>query len=250
MSAADKPFFVGFLPVPRGLRVFLVGFAVGLAITFAASGWVAGATQPDPGPGAFRGGAQVKGVLFENPYPMVQVVDATKAIAAGEMVLLSGIGKRGVQGRAEGLAGQYVQVSGARLERGTIDMIQVRGGKRGLRAAMGEAPAPVTDEPLGRWRLAGEICDGKCYAGAMRPGSGLAHKACANLCLIGGVPPVFVSSRPVEGSEFLVIGAPDGGPVSDRLLDHTAVYVSVEGEIVRRGKLLLFLIDPTTVTPL
>ena len=81
----------------------------------------------------------------------------------------------------------------------------------------------------------------------MRPGTGLAHRACANLCLVGGVPPVFVSSAPVEGEEFLLIGGPDGGPLPEALLDVTALYISVEGRVERRGDLLVFLIDPASI---
>ena len=57
-------------------------------------------------------------------------------------------------------------------------------------------------------------------------------------------PPVFVSSQPVEGSEFLLIGGSDGGPIPDSLLDLTALYISIEGRIERRGDLLVFLVDP------
>ena len=100
---------------------------------------------------------------------------------------------------------------------------------------------------MGRWRLAGEICDGKCLAGAMRPGRGLAHKACANLCLLGDVPPVFVSTQAVLGAEFLLITGPDGTRLPERAYDFVAQFVSVEGEISRHGALLVFAIDPETI---
>ena len=114
--------------------------------------------------------------------------------------------------------------------------MQVAGGRRGLKKVEGEVP-PLDDAvSLGRWRLAGEICDGKCLAGAMRPGRGLAHKACANLCLIGDIPPVFVSSKPVEGSEFLMVAGPDGGRMPDRAYDLVGQYIELKGEIERRGR--------------
>ena len=95
--------------------------------------------------------------------------------------------------------------------------------------------------------MAGEICDGKCLAGAMHPGRGIAHKACANLCLIGDIPPVFVSTRPIEGSEFLMIAGPDGGPMPKAMLDLVASYIEVEADIERRGDLLVMKIDPASV---
>ena len=141
--------------------------------------------------------------------------------------------------------------SGVLLTRGELLMLQARGGRNGL-APAGDAaavPAPVA-EPLGRWRLAGEMCDGKCLAGAMRPGRRLAHKACANLCVIGGVPPVFVSTKPVEGETYLLLAGPDGGPLTMEMLDHMAAFVTLEGEIERRGGLLVLKIDPATVEPI
>ena len=95
--------------------------------------------------------------------------------------------------------------------------------------------------------MAGEICDGKCLAGAMRPGNGLAHKACANLCLLGDIPPVFATTGPVEGERFLLFAGPDGGPMDAGMLDHTSVLIEIEGEVLRRGDLLIFHADPATM---
>ena len=263
MSHPDKPFFVGFLPAPGPLRAFLISCGISLVVVFAAVAWAIGTTQANPGDAAFYGRQNVTGVLFADPYPHVFVTEGTQRIPAGRTILLSAGGKRGVQGRAGDLDRALVSVSGQGLSRGDLDMIQVAGGRRGLNTAdmavapnmvnMGDADdemADVSTKDLGRWRLAGEICDGKCLAGAMRPGTGLAHRACANLCLVGGVPPVFVSSQPVEGSEFLLIGGPDGGPLAPEILDYTALYISVEGTVQRRGDLLIFLIDPKTIEAL
>jgi hypothetical protein len=77
----------------------------------------------------------------------------------------------------------------------------------------------------------------------MRPGRGLAHKACANLCLIGGVPPVFVSSQAVEGSEFLMIAGADGAALPAAAYDHVGQFLSLEGNIEQRGDVLVFSVD-------
>jgi len=165
--------------------------------------------------------------------------------------MLTGIGKRGPGDRAVRLDGQLVEAEGVPLKRGELDMIQLRDGMSGLReaevrpeGALGQRPAPAS---LGRWRLTGEICDGKCLAGAMRPGRGLSHKACANLCLEGGLPPVFVSTGAIQGEVFFLMANADGGPLDRAVLDHTATLVEVEGEVERRGALLVFRIDPGTM---
>ena len=73
------------------------------------------------------------------------------------------------------------------------------------------APLPVPEAPvsLGRRRMVGEICDGKCFIGIMRYGSGLAHKACASLCLRGSLAPVFVSYGTNRG-QFLFLARRSG----------------------------------------
>lgn len=249
MSEKDTPFFVGYLPVPTALRRLLLVVCVLFVAGLAGVGLSLGVAQDDPGAGAFRfdyGRQTVTGVVELTPFPILRVTEGNDRIKPGATLMLAGQGKRNVESRAKPLEGALATVSGIVLQRGDLNMLQLRGGRQGLGPAEGVAPQMIT-EPLGRWKLAGEICDGKCLAGAMRPGRGLAHKACANLCLLGGVPPVFVSSQPVDGEEFLLVTGPDGTPLPPELYDYVAQYVSLEGEVERRGNLLVLQVDPATV---
>lgn len=249
MSEKETPFFVGYLPVPHRLRPLLIAVAVVLSVLFALVGWGWAVGQNDPGAGAFRfdyGEQTVSGVLQVKPYPILYVSSGSERIAAGRTIMLAGQGKRGVLDSAAPLDGKFVQAKGIILKRGDLDMLQLQGGAKGLSGVDGDGTAPGAT-PLGRWKLAGEICDGKCLAGAMRPGTGLAHKACANLCLAGGVPPIFVSSQPVEGSQYLLLADADGEPLPDWLYDRTAIFLSIEGDLERRGDLLIFRVDPASI---
>ena len=249
MKPLKKPFFVGYLPIPKALRNFLKITASLIFIALGIAGFVMGATQDDPGNGAFRGdyGRQtVTGVIELTPYPLLHVTIGNDRIKAGDTLMMSAGGKSGVMERATPLDGQLAKVSGAILERGDLNMLQLRGGRNGLQAADGTAPLRQS-KSKGRWKLTGEICDGKCLAGAMRPGRGLAHKACANLCLLGGVPPVFVSTQPVMGEEFLLITGPGGTELPPAAYDRVAQFISVEGEITKHGSLLVFAIDTETL---
>ena len=247
----NDAFFIGYAGVPAGLRTWLIGIAGLLLAAFAAGSVLLAATQNDPGPGAFQWDAGVQtvtGVIETRPYPVLHA-SPSAAFPQGHGYLLSGDGKRGVQGAAGPLDGQLVEARGFLIKRGSLDMLQL-GGDDGLRLSPtlnvtpARAPAPVD---LGRWRIKGEICDGKCAAGAMRPGTGLAHKACANLCLIGGAPPVLVTAAPVAGSSFFLLGGPAGEPLPARILDYVAVPIEVEGRIERRGDLTVFKLDPATL---
>ena len=245
MKRDDKPFFVGYLPVPARLKGFLIAVTALFVVLMATMGLVLGATQDDPGPGAFRfdyGPQTVTGIVQNAPYPTLFVTKGNDRIKAGHTMMLAGPAKNGAHGRTAKFDGKSAVVTGIVLERGTIDMLQVRNVQ-----ADDQDPQDVPSQDLGTWKLTGEICDGKCLTGAMRPGRGLAHKACANLCLLGGVPPVFVTSQPVEGVEFLMIGNGDGSALSPTMLDHVGAYISIQGQVVRRGDLLVFLVDDTTI---
>jgi len=247
----DRPFFVGYLGLPQGLRVFV--YTVAAMVVVAAGTFAAGIalTQDDPGDGAFwfdLGRQTVTGVIELTPTPILHVTEGSEHIAVGHTLMLSGAGKNGALPRARPLDGQMATVSGVLLTRGPLDMMQLRGGNNGLSAAtdarLVEAPKA---EPLGRWRLAGEICDGKCTAGAMRPGRGIGHKACANLCILNGLPPVFVSTQPVDGADFMLIAGEGDDPMPAALYDWVAEYVTLEGDITRHGNLLVLTVDTSTI---
>ena len=249
MSDQDKPFFVGYLPVPGPLRTFLLTISAALVVLFLLTGFVIGSTQDEPPASGFRfdyGRQTVTGVVELTPYPLMRVTEGNDLIKPGKTLMLTSAGKSGVDMRAMGLEGELATVSGVVLQRGTIDMMQLRGGNNGISPAEGTAPVLETEQ-LGRWRLAGEICDGKCLYGAMRPGRGLAHKACANLCLIGDVPPVFVSSQPVEGSDFMLITGPEETRLPRSAYDFVGQFVQLEGELERRGDVLVLRLDPETI---
>ncbi|MEM7496891.1 MAG: hypothetical protein AAF371_02720 [Pseudomonadota bacterium] len=252
----EAPFFVGYLPVPAALRPFIALAAGAFLLAALLLGYWVAATMPDPGPARFRfdlGRQTVTGVLLEGAYPILRVTEGNKHVPAGHTLMLSGGGKTGVQERAAPHLGQLVTLSGVLLQRGPLDMLQVRGAAEGLLPADGPPPALDGPEALGRWRLTGELCDGKCYAGAMRPGRGLSHKACANFCVIGGVPMVFVATAPIPGAgpngDFLMVTGPEGGRVPQRLLDMSSMPVTLEGAVERVGDLLILRVDPVTLRP-
>lgn len=248
----DPGFFVGYLKgAPRAYALTSLAVAVGFLVTMSALSLTVSSKTSDPGNGNFlRGQKAFLGVLEEKPYPLLRMPPSDEH-PNGRALMLTAARKEGVQKKAATLAGQLVDAGGFVVKRGPMNMLNVA-GKVGLRATESELseaersfqPAPA--EPLGRWRLVGEICDGKCYAGAMRPGTGLAHKACANLCVSGGVPPVFVSSGEVAGSSFFLLADPDGEPLPDGFRDLMAVLVEIVGDVERRDDLLIFKTDLAT----
>lgn len=241
-------FFIGWgKKLPKGLPSFLIVISLFVVGLFAGTAFSFVVTQDDPGDGAFRfdmGRQKLVGVITADPYPVLHVA-ASDDYPDGRSIMLSGSGKRGVMDQASQLDGKVAEVRGVLLKRGELEMIQVRGR---MKPMLDITPHQVKTSSLGKWQLSGEICDGKCYAGAMRPGNGLAHKACANLCLVGGVPAVFVSKGEVEGASFFMLADSEGNVVDNNLYDITAVLLTAQGEVERLGALNVFKIDLSTVT--
>lgn len=233
--------FLGLIAVVCVAGMALVGFGLGSRADDPAAGLLrlgerdaaGGPVRPDD-----WGGEQIlRGHLSRIGYPVLHLPPST-AHPRGRVMLLSGDGKRAPDWT--GKAGP-AELRGSVLRRGAIEMLVVDGPARPLDDAAGLSPAGR--EPLGRWRIAGEICDGKCYAGAMRPGSGVAHKACANLCLIGDLPAILVTNDPVAGSHYLLLAGLDGGPPPALIRDTVAIPVELEGEVERIGNVLVLRLD-------
>lgn len=241
------PFFVGFFKkVPPAIAMVALSAGGAMVGVLAAAALALPFGMADPGSGRYvndlKGGV-LTGVIDPLPYPILRV--AASDAGPARAVLLGGNIKIGVQDQVAALTALSVTAGGVFVRRGDLEMLLMGGD--GLTSAPDTGFVPAPAEPLGPWRLTGEICDGKCQAGAMKPGSGLAHKACANLCIDGGLPAVLVMALPVEGQTVVLLADEAGGPMPAALLDLTGVPVEMTGQLERRDDLLIFRIDAGSV---
>ena len=109
---------------------------------------------------------------------------------------------------------------------------------------------PAARISLGRRTFIGEIVDSKCFLGVMNPGQLKPHRACAVRCISGGVPPVLLVRQTDGTARYLLLVAPDGQPVNQRVLDLVAEPVEITGEVERQGELLVLRADPKSYRPL
>jgi hypothetical protein len=241
-------FFIGWESriAPRLAR-FQLAVAAALLAGFAGFGALLGARADDPARADFAtvpGAAgfampdlgEVTGTLVLHPYPHL-------VRASGGSVLLSGGGKYPAPEAIAALEGRTLRAEGFLTARGTIAMLATDA----VPADLGPAPPLPAPVPLGAWQVTGEICDGKCASGAMRPGTGLGHRACATLCITSEVPPVFVPTAPVAGHAFLLLAGADGGPMAPALRDAIGLRVRLSGMIERRGDLAIFRAEPESL---
>jgi hypothetical protein len=237
----DERFFIGWADTPPADRRFFLRAGLGLTTAAAGLGFGLAAVQSAPGKGNWDPDAvrEWRGIVSAEPYAMLRTLD----LGGGpRTALLSCLGKCGVAARIGALAGVPVVVTGSLIQRGPYAMLAVDEVgdwiRRDTDAQADAALSFPTLEALGDVNLAGEILDSKCWFGAMRPSSGKVHKACASLCIRGGIPPAFFARGPA-GQTTLMIMTDAGRAHGPELLALVADPVQLTGRVFRHGDLLI-----------
>lgn len=202
-----------------------------LVLGLAVAGTLASQSR-DPGAGTWAWDEERswEGVLRIDPYPRLVLDD-------GRTALVVAVGKLAIGTRAEGLADRRVRLSGTWLERDGELMIELADGDGALDAVGGPVhpAAPLPDPVI--LELVGEILDSKCHLGAMKPGDGKTHKACATLCLDGGIPPVLGTWDADGRASYWLLTDADGGPANALVRDVVGEPVRIRGrQLVRDGQ--------------
>lgn len=239
--AEEPPFYVGYLPVPRRLRVFLLGAVGVLLIADVAVALAAFEAQPAHPTGAWgtEGEVAYRGRFQARPYPLLRLSDRT--------ILLVGEGKQGAPAGLEQLDGTLVEAKGYPILRGDLTILQLDQAPARIEGA---APALPPAEPGRSTRLAGELVDSKCYAGAMNPGEGKTHKGCASLCVFGGIPPLLVVRGAGPDPTWYILADPQGGPLGRAAAPRVGEAVALDGTIVEAPSYRLFELAPGTLEAL
>jgi len=242
---SEREFYVGYQPkAPEGLARFRKRVGIVLVVGVIAAMTVLALAQRRLPGGEFDFGQPRtwEGVYYNTPVPMlVSAEDGNEPSAT-----VVGPYKYQVPGALIAQHGKRVRFEGTRIEAGGFRMIEVT-HPESIETIDDTSQPPPERIDGGEVTLSGELVDTKCFLGVMRPGQGKAHMACANVCLMGGIPPVFVVYDGDGGSELLLLADANGRPVTEAILDRTSLYVSVEGAVEQRGTLKVFRIDPASL---
>jgi hypothetical protein len=254
--ADQDEFFIGWLRTPRKYVRLLRPVIVVLLLAAGGMAATVALLQRDPGTGhwAVDTARTFDGIAHTRPYAMIRVPSERPGDPQRPLLLVEH-GKFGalprveqlVQGQSEGVA---VRVSGTLLDRDGRWMLELAEGEKGMRRLTSEEerklpslgwPGPqVLAEHV---TLKGEIIDSKCYLGAMKPGGGKTHKACAMLCISGGVPPMLVTRDANEQETFYLITTDQGGAANELVLPLVGNLVEIFGQLEKHGDLLLLKIS-------
>jgi len=248
-SLKDKDdMFIGWAQAPSVDRRFLLGaLPLGLAGTAGAS-WLTVSELDDPGAGAWLTNAthSITGAMILDPYRMIRIADPTAPFGMRSILVIAQ-GKCTSSLDLDDKNAVAVDASGFLIKRRDRRLLEVSPLVNDwLKPATTEVPDTLLNPPetsLGTVRLAGTIMDSKCFFGVMRPGRGKTHKACASLCIRGGIPPSLWVRGKNGAESILLMTTADGSPMPMDILPLVADPVEAEGEIVRVGDLLHFRAD-------
>ncbi|MEM1166772.1 MAG: hypothetical protein AAGI30_10840 [Planctomycetota bacterium] len=235
--------YVGYLPMPPRVRTFVRVVAPvilwGLFAISAVCAW----HLRDVGDAVWESATSTwTGTVVIEPYPMLITTDDSGETVA--MPVVSDI-KFGEHERLGPHDGTVVELTGWRLARERREMISLVPDDTAIRP-LGGVPSMPERSVVGEVAIVGELVDGKCYLGAMKPGDGKAHKACAIQCIESGLPMMLA---PVDTSQPLVLvtGWRDQPIWEAQIRDLVAQPVVVRGamsEIAGLGILEIASVEP------
>jgi hypothetical protein len=224
----ENDFYVGYSGrAPRRTAMYIsrVVFAIGLLVLGVALVLVF-AQQPFAGSSFEYGQTRTfSGVIREYPIPQAD-------LDSGRTALLVAPGKHGAGPNIAGLDGKHADLSGSRIERDGILMIEIVPGS--IRVS---GPGAQSHEwaRIGEVEIQGEIADIKCYLGVMNPGEGKVHRDCAARCISGGIPPALIAADASGKRRLLLLTGSRGEAINKEILSFVGEPVAVRGELFRSG---------------
>ncbi len=234
MSNRNDEFFVGYFPMPARLSQFYkVLVALLLCIGAGFAFWVS-SSQESAGKGQWNVAetTSASGFLTVNPYPVLHTSDGNP-----RSIMLLTQGKHSAAAFTEVLDGKHVQVTGFSIERGGWMSMELRSSDDIVATAAPAGQSAPVIEPLESVTLSGEVVDSKCFIGVMKPGGGKVHRACASLCVAGGIPPMLVVEQ-TDGSRFgYMLVDQQGNSAAEEVAETIAMPVAITGRLERRGDL-------------
>src|SRR6185295_6642150 len=153
----ESEFYVGYLPIPAGIKKMMrrVVIALGALSAAAAAVLIAGQHPFAPSTFEFQQYGEFHGTLLTEPYPALAIP------GQGLPWLLVGPGKHGA-GDLRELSGREVRLKGERIFRSDDHMIELLPGSV---SAGGPGQGTRGAINMGHVQLTGEIVDSKCYFG-------------------------------------------------------------------------------------
>jgi len=240
-------FYIGYLErVPRQLAKWLISTSAFLLAISLFVGFLLVRSQDSFEKSVFEFGTvqRYEGWYTASPVPMLTVASDNGEQPSTYLLVLEG--KHGARDALENYDGGAISIEGTKIYRGELQMLEVKASSI---LDVTEIPDVERARPMhmGNAVLKGEIVDSKCYLGVMNPGEKTVHRACAELCIRGGIPPLFVLRDEDRSVTQLLLTGPNGEAINLEVLPYVAHPVEISGEIFAHGNLLEIRVDPEVI---
>ncbi|AFY38593.1 hypothetical protein Lepto7376_2303 [[Leptolyngbya] sp. PCC 7376] len=244
----NDEFYRGYAKIPRKIRRFLLILIPSLVIGYIGLALLLPSIHSEQvNPGRFAGQQTFVGLLMSDPSPhlMVPRPGDVGDQSPYSVYLLSGPGKTSPSAKVMENAGQWVELRGLPVHRNSLTVLAT------FSAEPIDPPETAPQElemgiSMGQFSLRGEIMDGKCYPGIMKPGRTKTHRSCAIRCISGGVPSVFLSQNEDGLPLYFMLSDLEGKAVNDEVLDLVADPIEITGDVMRYGDAYVLKADPQT----
>ena len=240
-------FYISYAPIPASYRKFLLRFVPLLVIGIGLFSLLLPGLHNQFTLGKIQGRQELEGLLVADPVPHLVVPRPgnVNSNVPFSRYILSGTGKTAPKASIVEHVGQWVKLTGTVVSRNQLSVIAAGA------AEQIEPPADVSIDPsdgtsLGQYTLKGEILDGKCYPGIMKPGQGKTHRACAIRCIAGGVPAVFRVENNRNDVMYFLLADLKGKAVNDRILNMVADPIQITGEVIQYDDMFVVQAEPDT----
>ena len=243
----DQPFFVGYLNMPAALKKFYIPLTALMISLSVFIGYTMANSQMTTGSARWLSDAPhtMQGLIKLEPYPVLHRFNPELPDRI-ESVLLVAQGKHSADAVFADLDGKMVNVTGFPIYRGGWSMLELRSADDAREVKASPEIAMVRDKlrkqtaitSLGEVSFSGEIADSKCFLGVMKPGEGVVHRACAEVCLIGGLPAMLLVKGEDQQRYGYMLTTAEGGSASSLVSTNAGELMQVSGELMQKGNLL------------
>ena len=245
-NSPQDDFFIGYSrKIPLSIKKFLLKFIPLLVLSTLAFAVVLPLVHSHFNTGRVSGNQEFEGLLLTEPIPHIMVPRPgnTDSDSGYSRYILAGLRKVSASPEILELAGKWVKLSGLPIHRNDTTLIASRSAEE-ISPPSPDALKPESGVSLGEFSLQGEIIDTKCYLGTMKPGQTKTHRGCAIRCISGGVPPGLITHNDQGDEVYFALVDRDGKAVNEKILELVADPITVTGEVVKYGDLLILKADP------
>ncbi len=247
MDKKSDDFYVGYIGKSQQLRNFyqtLVPLIVLLVL--GALFWILSSQENSAG-GFWDVDRPIKltGKLVTKPYPTL--ITQHQSEHGFRSVMIVGEGKDAASAWAKPFDAMHVSITGNLIHAGGWELLEISSPDSIEVTQSSSTSVLPVKQPLSQVSIKGEIVDSKCFLGVMRPGEGKVHKACAGLCLMGGMPPILVVKNDSGQRAGYLLTTHENTSASRIVVPYVAEPVEVMGNVERYGDLLRLKILPNSI---